>query len=311
MKILVYGAGVVGSFFAAQLQNNGHEISVLARGRRVSDITEHGIVLEDALKGGQTITRVNVVEKLSPEDVYDMVLVCVRKNHIKDVLAVLSENQNTPNVVFMVNNASGPDGYATALGAERVLLSFSCTAGVREGKVVRCLIPKNPSIPLGELTGWKTPRIKEIVEAFNQAHIKVSLFRDMDAWLKYHVAVVSPIGNATILTGGNYQLAQNETMIRLMVRAVREGFGVLKELGYPVTPRKFIALKRIPEWILVILMRRAMNTKSAEIAVSGHALNAVDEMKYLSCEFQTLIEKAGLHTPAINELHAAVMSKYL
>ncbi len=47
MKILFYGAGVLGSLYAARLQEAGQEVSILARGQRLADIREHGIVLED------------------------------------------------------------------------------------------------------------------------------------------------------------------------------------------------------------------------------------------------------------------------
>ena len=33
-KILVFGAGVLGSYYAAMLQEGGHEVTVVARGQR-------------------------------------------------------------------------------------------------------------------------------------------------------------------------------------------------------------------------------------------------------------------------------------
>ena len=37
MKILAYGAGVIGSPYAAKLQDSGHPVTVLARGERLND----------------------------------------------------------------------------------------------------------------------------------------------------------------------------------------------------------------------------------------------------------------------------------
>ena len=48
MKILVYGAGVLGSLYAARLKESGLDVSILARSRRLADIREHGIELEDS-----------------------------------------------------------------------------------------------------------------------------------------------------------------------------------------------------------------------------------------------------------------------
>ncbi|MCP4713258.1 MAG: alpha/beta hydrolase, partial [Planctomycetes bacterium] len=72
MKILFYGAGVLGSLYAARLQESGQEVSILARGQRLADIREHGTVVEDGHTGPRTPTPVNAVEHLAPDDTYDL-----------------------------------------------------------------------------------------------------------------------------------------------------------------------------------------------------------------------------------------------
>ena len=64
----MYGAGVLGSLYAARLQEAGHDLTVLARGRRFAEIEVHGIVLEHALQGTRTITRVALTKELEPDD---------------------------------------------------------------------------------------------------------------------------------------------------------------------------------------------------------------------------------------------------
>ncbi len=57
-KILVFGAGVLGSYYAAMLQEGGHDVTLVARGQRYHDIKEHGIVIEDYGTKERTTTRV-------------------------------------------------------------------------------------------------------------------------------------------------------------------------------------------------------------------------------------------------------------
>ncbi|MBW2180984.1 MAG: alpha/beta hydrolase, partial [Deltaproteobacteria bacterium] len=109
MKILFYGVGPLGSLYAARLQESGQDVSVLARGQRLADLREYGIVLEDAASGNRTTTQVDIVDRLDPKDAYDLVVVLMRKNKISAILPTLAENQNTPNVLFMCNNVLGPD----------------------------------------------------------------------------------------------------------------------------------------------------------------------------------------------------------
>lgn len=45
MRILIYGAGVIGSIFAGRLVASGQDITVLAQGKRLSELSQNGIVL--------------------------------------------------------------------------------------------------------------------------------------------------------------------------------------------------------------------------------------------------------------------------
>lgn len=51
MNILVYGAGVIGSVYAALLQESGCNVVLLARGPRADALRLHGLHLEDAASG--------------------------------------------------------------------------------------------------------------------------------------------------------------------------------------------------------------------------------------------------------------------
>ncbi len=45
MRILIYGAGVIGSIFAGKLAASGEDVTVLARGKRPEELRQNGIVL--------------------------------------------------------------------------------------------------------------------------------------------------------------------------------------------------------------------------------------------------------------------------
>ena len=82
MKILVFGAGPLGSFFAAGLHNIGHDVSILARGQRLEDLSQHGIVLEHYQTLERTVTRLPVVDRLLTDETYDLVAVIMRKRTV-------------------------------------------------------------------------------------------------------------------------------------------------------------------------------------------------------------------------------------
>lgn len=187
-KILVYGTGPLGSLFAARLQQGGNDVSILARGQRLADLREHGIVLVDVVTGQQSVTQVNVVEALAPDDAYDLVLVIMRKNHALAILPILAASKNTPNVLFLMNNAAGPGELVSALGRDRVLMGFPSSAGYREGHVIHVLAgteEEQADIPFGEVDGRITDRTRWVASVLETAPgYRAEIRTDMDAWLQ-------------------------------------------------------------------------------------------------------------------------------
>jgi 2-dehydropantoate 2-reductase len=161
MKVLVYGAGVLGTLFAARLQESGNDVSVLARGKRLNDLRRNGLVLEDVLTNRKTNTYVNVVEGLAPVDRYDLIVVLLRKNQVSAILPILAANSSTGNILFMHNNAAGFDDMMQAVSRERILIGFPGAGGTLEGYIVRYgLVPQQQTM-LGELDGRMTPRLQQ------------------------------------------------------------------------------------------------------------------------------------------------------
>jgi 2-dehydropantoate 2-reductase len=173
-RILVVGAGVNGCVCAAALHRAGCDVTVLARGERFEELRAGGIEIEDPLKGTRTVTQVPVVDRLASEDIYEYVLVVVRKNQVQDLLPVLAQNQSQ-SVVFMVNTASGPEEWIAALGAKRVMLGFVFAGGRREGSLIRAMRARGLGTPFGEANG----AIKAIA--------------DMPDWLVTHAAMIAPL----------------------------------------------------------------------------------------------------------------------
>ncbi len=300
------GAGVLGSVYGAKLQACGHAVAVLARGERLQELREHGIVLVNVDSGEQLVSPVTVIECLEADDRYDLVLVVVRKNQLASVLPIIADNVS-PNVLFMVNNPSGPDEMIQALGAERVIIGFPGAGGTREGHVVkyRQVSRRLQCTTIGELDGSQSGRVREIAELLRRAGFAVAVSLRMDAWLRTHVALVSPIANAIYMAGAKgTDLGADGEVLRLMVGAVKEGLRVLDRLQIAVEPRKYRVLQWIPEGLLISIVRPRIGTPQWELTVVKHALSARDEMKCLSDEFQRLVKRSGIPTPALNELHS-------
>ena len=305
MKILVYGAGNIGSLYAALLKEAGRDVSMLARGRRLADIREHGLELEEATSGAQVTTSVRTIDRYDPEEAYDLVLVVLPRDRIAEALPILAANRHAPSVMFFGNNAAGARELTEALGAERVLLGFPGAAAVSHEHRLRYVILSAREQPttIGELDGTRSARIDAIAHAFEVAGFPVSVCPNMDAWLKTHAVEISPTASALYMAGTDVRrLARTPDALLLMLRAIREGYAILAAHGIPVTPRSHAVFRWLPEPLLLFVMRRATQSETASLKI-GHALEARHEMGTIAEEIRTLAAAASVPTPALDRLH--------
>ena len=229
MDILVYGAGVIGSVYAARLQEAGQNVSLLARGQRAVSLRAHGIQLENASTGRRTTTQVSVVEDLAPTDKYDVVLVTVRLDQLHSVLPILAANRQVPTLLFLLNNPAGMRQFEQ-LDPQRVVPGFPALGGVREGDVVHYITLRQVPTMLGEADGRVTPRLRQLAAVFKQAGFTVHLNPDMQMWLRTHAIMDMGIIAAVMMTGGSAQLARSRRNVVMLVQAIREGLLSLRAL---------------------------------------------------------------------------------
>lgn len=307
-RILIIGAGVNGSVCAAGLHRAGVDVTVLARGKRYEELLEQGIIIENPFKNTHTVTKVPVINTLPPEDRYDYVLVIVRKNQVPDLLPTLTQNCS-PNIVFMINNPSGPEVYTAALGTERVMLGFVFAGGKRDGSVIRAIGGPGASFgapPFGELDGSITPRLQRLVTIFRQAGFKAKISTHIVDYLATHAALVAPLACLIVKNGSDtYALARSTDDLRLVVDAMREVPAVLRANGFQVIPaNNDLTFRLLPRFLLVAIMSRFLATRFAEVGAAWHCQQAPDEMHQLGMELMALAEKSGLPASALHKVFA-------
>jgi 2-dehydropantoate 2-reductase len=105
MKILIVGAGVIGTVYGAHLAAAGNHVSVLSHGRRTDDVAAAGLRAHDVLGGGQVDVEAEVVPDAGGD--YDVVLVAVRRDQLASACAELAFLAGKPAVVFFGNNPAG------------------------------------------------------------------------------------------------------------------------------------------------------------------------------------------------------------
>lgn len=307
MRVVVVGAGVLGSLYGVRLAAAGQSVTLVARGRRLIDLKRGPIRIfneEDKVTAEATV---EAVSNLEPDDDYDLALVMVHAEQIDDLLPQLEANRGVKVFLFMHNRAAGYSGLAQAVGPERLLLGFPGASGRRDGPTVRYrLIPEQPTT-LGEPDGSLSPRLRQVARIFEEAGFKVALNRRMDDWLKTHAVFVTAIAGAIYLADGSATvLAASREGVGTLVRGIRQGFHALSEAGVTIEPKKLAWLFALPSIVPQFYWRRYLARPAADLIFARHARSAPGEMLKLVEELHEIAQFEPRRAPDLEVLWAAV-----
>ena len=305
VRILVYGAGVIGTLYGARLRQAAYEVVVLARGERLKDIIRAGLVIEDVATRSRDTLRVRCIDALAPDDAYDLVVVPVRRDHLASVLGPLGCSRTTPTILFFGNNAQGAGALTEQLGHERVVLGFPGSGGLLVRETVRYLMIPQQRTTLGEIDGSTSDRIRRIASVLETAGFPVAVSPDMQAWLKTHAAFVTSVAAAVYAAHGDASaVASDAALLGLMVRSVREAFRTLRKSGVREVPWNLRLLHEfMPEWFAVRYWHRAFLGSLGRFSFAAHSNAARDEMEQLASDVWRLVHnRESLPTPSLEQL---------
>jgi 2-dehydropantoate 2-reductase len=300
MRILVVGAGVIGSVYAGHLLRAGHEVTMLARGRRLADLTESGLVLDNAESGQREVLPVTAVDTPGPGARYELVLVAVRAEQLPATLPVLVGMPDGLDVLFFGSTAGRSAQLREALG-QRALFGFPAAGGVRDGPAIRYVLISQQQTMLGEATGTVSDRVQQLRTVLQQAGFPTTISTNIDGWLLGHAAFIVPIAFALYRVDTDpARLASDRQALRTMVRATRQAFRALS--GTAEIPANLRALYRLPSPAAVSYWRRVMAGPRGELWFAAHSRAAPQEINSMAGELQTAIRHVGYPTPDLDTL---------
>lgn len=241
MKILIFGAGVLGCNLARNLFRAGKDVTLLARGEWAEEIRKNGLRIKDKLSPRVSITRIPVVTELKPEDSYDVIFAVLRCTQIDAVTDVLRANA-TKNLVFVGNNVNAR-ALAGSLPEKNVMFAFSLSAGHRERDRVASIDLRK--ITIGQLPD--APSNERLIgEIFGGTKYKVVYQPDMEDYLLCHAAFVIPAAFACYKTDGNLKkLRGNTEYLNRLIDANIEGYRAIKNAGHEILPET-TGILRVP-----------------------------------------------------------------
>lgn len=295
MKVLIIGAGVLGSNLAHSLKKR-NDVTILARNETYENLKNNGLIIKLKFKG-KTIDHFKVIDRLFEDDIYDVIFVVSRFSSLDSIVPIIEKNKSK-NIVFVGNNID-VERYMN-IKDKNVLFAFFMAAGKKQDGYIDSICLNK--IEIGRVDG-KNKDDEFIKSIFKGTKIKVIIENKMNDYLKSHACAVLPLVFACYKVKGNLKLLKKDKEYSLKIMdAIIEEYDVLKKLGYEILPKGEYENCVNKKNLCAFIYRFMFSNFIGQIGISDHAMNAKEEFLLLESEFEKLKEKANLETKVYDEL---------
>jgi 2-dehydropantoate 2-reductase len=289
MKIAIIGAGGVGGYFGARLQQAGADVHFVARGSHLAAMQRDGLKVESSL-GDIHLPRVNVSDDAASIGPADMVWLSVK---LWDMDAAVRSMRSLvgpgTGIISFQNGVQKDDVLRQAFGEQAVMggVAYIATHIDRPGVIKHTGTMQR--LVFGEYDGRRSPRAEALLDACVRGGINAELSADVRKaiWEKF-VFLVGLSGSTTTMRETIGPIRSNPRSRRFLSELIRESVAVGRALGVALPPD--FADQRLA---FVDTLPDAMTSSMHHDLKAGKRL----EVSWLSGGVAQLGEKAGVPTP--------------
>lgn len=289
MRLLIYGAGVIGCLYAALFSKAGYDTTLYARGKRLEAFRKNGLLYD--IKGKTYKAEVKIIEALEDDDKYDFIFLTVKENQVHTALKELSLNIS-PNIITMVNTLEPYSDWEKLCGKGRIIPAFPGAGGSFDDGILKAALTPWIIQPttLSEIDGSKTKRLLKLTELLKKSGIPYQIVKDMHQWELCHLAMVVPIADAYYEAQNPKEVWRECGIMAKTAKRMKRNFNILYDFGVTLSPRKMNIFRCLPVFILKIGLTVIFRSNFGNVFMYQHSINAPDEMRLLHTQFYQYIK---------------------
>jgi 2-dehydropantoate 2-reductase len=319
LKVLVFGAGAIGTYFGGSLVLAGHQVVFVEQPRMVTELRERGLRLDLTLDGRRKTRDAFVIEprsfviepsleealKFGP---FDVALFALKSFDTAGAIEEMKPfAEKLPPILCLSNGVENEQLISRAFGADKVIYGTVTTAIGRRGA---------GDIVLEKLRGMGVaaghPLSEKLAVALDAAYLNCRLYPEPHG-MKWSKMLTNLVSNPTsaILNMTATEVFADGKLYKLEIDMLRECLAVMKAQGLevvdlPGTPVRLLAFAaNLPPWLSRFFLSRAAGSgrgaKMPSFHIDLYSGRGKSEVEYLHGAVVREGKKRSIPTP-VNEL---------
>lgn len=236
MKILIYGAGAIGSIFGGFLSKSGEDVALLGRPQHMEAIRAKGLLIQ-GIWGEHKISNLQVFStnsqlKESNKESFDLIILTVKAY---DTISALADIRNLTGVntyvLSLQNGLGNVEAISEVIGKEKTIggrVIFG--AEILSPAVVKVTVSAD-DVVIGAISN-KMPAAKadEIAKAFTLAGIKTRTTDEIEKYIWGKVLYNASLNPLATILGITYgELLESEYTKDIMRRVIHEIYSITQK----------------------------------------------------------------------------------
>jgi 2-dehydropantoate 2-reductase len=281
MKVAVMGAGAVGSYLGARLQEAGADAHLIARGEHLAALRERGVTIVTP-EGGRSTTPVQATDDVESIGAVDFVLFLVKSYDTEEAARRLQPLIRDDTAVLSLQNGVDNEDRIAAVESPGVVRSNAARLVLGE------LEPGPPSA--------RVLRFVDLANASGGIEARASKNVVLTKWEKYTLLVAfSAMTAATQLTVGD--IRASDAASGMLKAIMAEAWSIGRALGVPLADDHVDKAHA-----LVLAQRDDEGTSLRHDLLTGHRM----ELEALQGTLRRLGRETGVPTPWTDAAYAVL-----
>jgi 2-dehydropantoate 2-reductase len=241
MKIVILGAGALGTVLGAHLARAGEDVTLIARGNRAAYLQEHGATLTGLVDFTVPVTVVTDSQQVQDADV----LIVTVKTYDMDAALASVQHLRVESVLSIQNGVLKNEQLAQTFGWKKVIGAMAWfSAEVLSTGAVRFTVQEG--CYLGALPEGISPGVQTLGEQLSRAGIMVKVTPVIQSfeWSKYVVFTCLMVP-AVLSRLATYQFLQDEQTASITASVLHEMAHIARGLGIPLEDMELFPTKHL------------------------------------------------------------------